>query len=240
MSGQRWRQDSKAHMPTETPDRNTGELGRRGFLKTMGSLALLGVAGTRSRAAGSERTGGTLRWEFETGATISSPTVVDGTVYVGGKLPGDTVHALDAETGEKIWGAHTGTEVWSSPAVTGGSVFVGRFDNNLYALDANTGEERWRFETDWWVRSSPTVVDGTVYVASSDGHIYALEAGTDGNSGDSRVMLGTLGHHEGWDAGARGSVDRFGPGFGVGAALAGLGGAGYLLRRTLREREREP
>ncbi len=79
--------------------------------------------------------------------------------------------------------------------------------------------------------SSPTVVD-------------------DPESGDSigsRVMLGTLGHHDNWryaDGGNGGDNssggnggDGFGPGFAVGGALAGLGGAGYLLKRRLNDEE---
>jgi outer membrane protein assembly factor BamB len=65
--------------------------------------------------------------------------------------------------------------VRSSPAVAGGTVYVGSFDDHLYAIDAETGQEQWRFETDEWVRSSPAVAGGTVYVGSFDGHLYALQ-----------------------------------------------------------------
>jgi len=33
--------------------------------------------------------------------------------------------------------------------------------------------------------------------------------------------------------------DGFGPGFGIGGALAGLGGAGYLLKRRLEDEDSE-
>jgi PGF-CTERM protein len=68
-----------------------------------------------------------------------------------------------------------------------------------------------------------------------------------GDSVGSRVRLGTLGHHDDWryanqTLDVEGTVgvnvveepgDGFGPGFGVGGALAGVGGAGYLLYRRL-------
>jgi tetratricopeptide (TPR) repeat protein len=169
---------------------------------------------------------GEQEWAFETGSPVhSSPTVVDGTVYVGsGNIYDGALYAVDAETGEQQWAFDTGAWVYSSPTVVDGTVYVGSRDDNLYAVDAETGEEEWAFQTGHAVRSSPTVVDGTVYVGSRypDETLYAVDAGTgeeewafetggevnspptvvdDPESGDSigsRVMLGTLGHHSDW------------------------------------------
>ncbi len=51
-----------------------------------------------------------LKWKFTTGgAVISSPTIVNGVVYVGS---GDkNIYALDANTGSKIWNFTTGYAV---------------------------------------------------------------------------------------------------------------------------------
>ncbi|MFO8116635.1 MAG: PQQ-binding-like beta-propeller repeat protein [Halorubrum sp.] len=137
---------------------------------------------------------GEEEWTYSTGEQItSSPTVSDGTVFVGSD--DSNVYALDAKTGEERWRFETEDEVGSSPTVADGTVFVGSDDNNVYALDAATGDERWRFETGNVVVSSPTVVDGVLFVGSYDGHLYAIDAGVDGSSEDSRVNLGTLGHH---------------------------------------------
>jgi hypothetical protein len=72
--------------------------------------------------------------------------------------------------------------------------------SRIAAIEAETGNVRWRFGTEDWVLSSPTVVDGTVYFGSDDGHVYAVHA-ADGDepeatSSGSRVLLGTLGHHD--------------------------------------------
>ena len=79
-----------------------------------------------------------------------------------------------------------------------GTVFVGSSDDSVYALDAATGDQQWAFETGSGVFSSPTVVDGTVFVGSSDDNVYALDTDVVGSSEGSRVMFGTLGHHNGW------------------------------------------
>ena len=41
--------------------------------------------------------------------------------------------------GGVLWRKQTGGAVRSSPTISGGVVFVGSSDGNLYALDANTG-----------------------------------------------------------------------------------------------------
>src|SRR6266571_1503712 len=45
------------------------------------------------------------------------------------------------------WSTSTGGDVWSSPAVSGGLVYVGSLDNNVYALDESTGAVVWQYAT---------------------------------------------------------------------------------------------
>lgn len=75
-----------------------------------------------------------------------------------------------------IWRRSTGNQVWSSPAVANGTVYIGSSDHYVYALNASTGAEVWRFATNGEVRSSPAVEGGMVYVGSMDNSVYALDA----------------------------------------------------------------
>ena len=172
--------------------------------------------------------------------------MANGTLFVG-SVDG-YVYALDAETGVQHWRFETGRQVVPSPTVADGTVFVGSSDSHVYALDGTTGDPQWRFETGSSVHSSPTVVSNTVFVGSSDDHVYALDAGIDGSSKCSRTHLGTLGHHDQNvafdeeidhpdDLDADFAADEQLPGFGAGSALAGIGAAGYLLKRRLDEAE---
>ncbi|SNR43270.1 outer membrane protein assembly factor BamB family protein [Halorubrum vacuolatum] len=122
-------------------------------------------------------------WTFQTNSRIfSSPTVVDGTVYIGSN--DNNIYALDTETGEEQWRFNAGSSVRSSPAVVDGIVYVGSDDStfgaagNVYALDASNGSEIWSFEEGATVQSSPTVANGTVYFGRSDDNVYALDAAT--------------------------------------------------------------
>ncbi|MGA7079905.1 MAG: PQQ-binding-like beta-propeller repeat protein, partial [Terriglobales bacterium] len=76
------------------------------------------------------------------------------------------------------WGFTTSGEVWSSPAVANGVVYVGSLDSNVYALNTVTGAKLWTYTTGWAVYSSPAVADGVVYVGSKDNNVYALNAKT--------------------------------------------------------------
>jgi outer membrane protein assembly factor BamB len=52
--------------------------------------------------------------------------------------------------------------VYSSPTVSGGTVYVGSWDKYLYAVNATSGALRWRYFAGSFVSSSPAVSGGTV------------------------------------------------------------------------------
>ncbi|MFZ3060679.1 MAG: PQQ-binding-like beta-propeller repeat protein [Candidatus Methanoperedens sp.] len=81
---------------------------------------------------------------------------------------------------ELLWRYTTGGPISSSPAVSGGVVYVGSYkDNNVYAIDAVAGVLKWKYMmTGSIVDSSPAVTGGVVYVGSSDNNVYALDSTT--------------------------------------------------------------
>ena len=116
-------------------------------------------------------------WVFATGGRVlSSPTVVDGVVYVGSE--DQRLYAVDAVTGILRWSAATGGSITASPAVSGGVVYVGSQDGELHAFDTVTGTETWSTHLGTLVDVSPLVSGGTIYVGGNDGVLYALDAAT--------------------------------------------------------------
>lgn len=122
----------------------------------------------------------------------SSPTVADGTVYVGtaGDSPATAsendgegvdrsgaLFALDSETGERLWSFEVADWISTAPAVVDGLVYFGDDAGTVRALDAETGEERWSFPVGSPVFSSPTVANGTLYFGAA-GRLYALDVAT--------------------------------------------------------------
>jgi outer membrane protein assembly factor BamB len=118
---------------------------------------------------------GDQEWSYATGAKlISSPTVADGTVYIGSY--DNKLYALDASSGSQQWSYSTGDYVRSSPTVVDGTVYVTSYDNNVYALDASDGSKQWSYSTGSSISTAPTVADGTVYIGANDNNVYALDA----------------------------------------------------------------
>lgn len=77
-----------------------------------------------------------------------------------------------------IWRFACEDEVRSTPAVEGGTVYVGVYDNNLYAINAEDGKFLWKYATDGGIGSSPCVYEGRVFFGSADKTLYAINAGT--------------------------------------------------------------
>lgn len=108
---------------------------------------------------------GSVKWSFGGDSGFgSSPTVVNGTVYMTGR---NYLFALDAVTGTLKWkfgGAYM-TDV--SPAVVNGVAYFGGGGGSgsvLYAVDAVTGVEKWRFPyTGLTDVASPVVYKDLVY-----------------------------------------------------------------------------
>ncbi len=138
----------------------------------------------------------------------SSPAISGGRVYVGGidhniycfsmeitpfssnpsgdewpMFRGQIDHTGMATTTPLVgmgltWNYATGDSVSSSPAVSGGRVYVGSFDRKVYCLDAATGVFLWSYTSGGSISSSPAVAGGYMYVGSSDNKVYCLTATT--------------------------------------------------------------
>ena len=123
------------------------------------------------------------------GGFYSSPTVVDGVVYIGGR--NGYFYALNETTGAVIWKRFVGyvprltcgAEEFSSTATVANdpssgnpTVYVYGAPGYLYAMDAATGSDVWppavvaipsTTESDYYAWSSPLVYGGNIYVGIS-------------------------------------------------------------------------
>jgi len=72
-----------------------------------------------------------LLWKYKTGDWVrSSPTVVDGKLYIGSR--DKYLYCLGANTGDLIWKYKTGNEIYSSPAVIDEKVYFGSDEIYIY------------------------------------------------------------------------------------------------------------
>ncbi len=132
-----------------------------------------------------------ISWLFkgEGGVVIdfsSSPAVVGSQVYISAAQgsffsSGGAVYCVDADSGVSRWRYDTPVQIFSSPTVVGGRVYVGEgfhqdADCHLHCLDANDGRPIWRFKTASHVESTPFVSQGKVYFGAGDDGVYCLDA----------------------------------------------------------------
>jgi outer membrane protein assembly factor BamB len=145
------------------------------------------------------RADGTLKWAFDTFGAVNSSPAIDNGLVMFGSVDG-RFYAVDAATGKQKWifktagesrftapgihGAIPRTEMMadpfdvflSSPVVSGGVVYFGSGDHNVYALDVATGALKWKFATGNVVHASPAISNNVVYIGSWDRNMYALSA----------------------------------------------------------------
>jgi outer membrane protein assembly factor BamB len=144
---------------------------------------------------------GTLKWKFPTNSRVTSSPAVDAGAVFFASYDGN-LYAVDTATGKKKWAFKTAGErrfagrhlhgsvpvnetmpdpfdfYLSSPAVSGGAVYFGSGDGNVYAIDEASGTLKWKFQTGDVVHASPAISDGTLFIGSWDSYFYALDAAT--------------------------------------------------------------
>ena len=99
-------------------------------------------------------------------AFSSPPTAVNGVVFTGGAGSGGTVYAVDETNGAVLWTMPVENGDSSSPAITGGNVFVSYACPQSYAFNAATGQQLWHYDSccEGGGGATPVVHAGQVYV----------------------------------------------------------------------------
>ncbi len=125
---------------------------------------------------------GKERWRYNTAPVESSPLLQGNRIYVGSWDHG--VHAINANTGRRIWRFQADNEVNTSAAYWNGRIFIASDSGTLYALSAKSGKQLWsaqsqsRFGSREFFYATPTVAHGRVYIGNTDGTMYVFGAKT--------------------------------------------------------------
>lgn len=101
----------------------------------------------------------------------SSAAVTANRVVVGGR--DKLVHGLNT-AGRGLWTFATNARVESSPAISGGRVYVGSNDGRFYVLNLANGAKVWEFNAGAPLSASPAIANGRVIIGSQDGRLYCF------------------------------------------------------------------
>ena len=129
------------------------------------------------RASTAIRASLTEGWRVRLAGTLTSPVVADKRVFIASKDT-HTLHALDADSGQRLWQYTAGGRIDSPPTIYEGRVLFGSADGYVYCLRAADGALIWRFcaapadrrvvafeqvESVWPVHGSVLVREGVLY-----------------------------------------------------------------------------
>ena len=122
------------------------------------------------------------------GDTASAPALAGDKLVVG--TTDGRVCAFSASDGSVLWAAQTGaslsslqpyqrggSDVNSSPAVGGNTVYVGASDGEVHVLALADGAKLGSYRLGVPIASSAFIAGDTLYIGGYDGNLYAFTAG---------------------------------------------------------------
>jgi len=105
----------------------------------------------------------------------STPTIVDGMVYIG--CNDNFLYKFRLADGELEWRGKTGGPVYATPVVADGKAYVSSWDGKVYAFDAKTGRRIWRTKVDEQASASLALYKGKLYGGGAfNGPLFELDA----------------------------------------------------------------
>lgn len=114
----------------------------------------------------------------------AAPFTAPWTCFRGDGLNNACRSGTVSEAPRLLWTFDAKDEILSTPAIVGGTVYIGTSSQGLLALALDPGEgvargkELWRAPIEAKVEAAPTVHQGTVYVGDHSGVLHAVEART--------------------------------------------------------------
>lgn len=121
-----------------------------------------------------------IAWTYNANSPLrGTPVADDATVYVTAE--DGMLHALDVSNGSVRWklklndGEPRARQLFSTPLLHGGKLYLGSATRELYCVDARSGELDWKAATSDWIRSRPLVLGNAVFAAGLDGSVNAFD-----------------------------------------------------------------
>lgn len=121
---------------------------------------------------------GSQVWAYGAQDIISSSPAIasDGSIIFGDEGDSGRVYILNPDGSERRIFIADG-QIFSSPALSGSTIYFAASDTFFYALDTNGTAQRYMPATSQSVHSSPAIgLSGVIYYGTDDGNLYALNS----------------------------------------------------------------
>ncbi len=132
---------------------------------------------------------GKLEWKVELGSVHATPsisrhpTILEDAILIVPTWQGE-VHALHLSKqdgmlrlqNEPLWTYDLEGEIWASPAISQGRVFLGSWANKIHALKLESGDDIWELQLEGRITASPIISRGMLYLASEAGEVRGVQA----------------------------------------------------------------
>lgn len=124
-------------------------------------------------------TASALLWSYPLEKHVmSTPAVQDNLVFIADC--GRMFHCVDAKTGQPLWTHEVKGEVWASPMVADGKVYLGTRSGSYYIFAASREKKVLAtLELKDAISATATAANGVLYVATAT-HLYAVRSGANG------------------------------------------------------------
>jgi outer membrane protein assembly factor BamB len=119
-------------------------------------------------------TGTAEKWSYPLQRhAVSTPAIANGLAFVGDCA--GNLHCVDAETGQGYWTHEVGNEIWGSPLVADGKVYIGARNGAFVILAADKTRNLLaaiQFEDE--IAATPAAANGVLYVSTLK-RLYAVK-----------------------------------------------------------------
>ena len=108
---------------------------------------------------------------------MSTPALHEGLIFIADC--GRKVHCLDAQTGQPYWTHDISGEVWASPLVADGKVYLGSRNGEFWIFAASREKKVLSFvKLEAPVSATAAAANGVLYIATMS-HLYAVKKSSD-------------------------------------------------------------
>lgn len=140
------------------------------FFSSDGQITLIGSTDKKLYAISET---GAILWKYNANAKISTTGVVDKQIVYITSEDG-IIHAIDLNTGDKIWDLSLGGKL-NSPILSENMIYVGSTNNIIYAINLITRQIQWFYRLRREIIASLAVIENMLLVPCQDGNLYSID-----------------------------------------------------------------